>query len=395
MKVQSSKWRVLSALIGIAVVAAIVAGCGGGGSSSSGGSTGGSGSGTTAETSAGEGSEVDLAALEKIVAEHAKPGPIGPTVPIGKPIPKDVYVIFINAGAPANISQEESFDEAAQVLGWKVENLTTEPTPPAIQSTFEEVIRREPDAVATTGLAIEQFPEQAKKLNELEIPIISNTGTDPSTFNPKEGITLQNQEPDEVAEAAALLADKAIVDAGGEGEFGAVNLTGYPSVAINVEGFEHEIESKCPKCTVKHLEVNPSSLGKDAPTIITNFLRANPGITGIYFGYDGIAVGLNSALKGAGVEPPDTYAWAPDEVGVQELQSGEQTAAIPLGYPEGSWQFVDAIARLETGGNVEDSKPVGPYVIWSKELNNVPEETKNPPVNPNYQEEFKKLWGVK
>jgi len=277
-----------------------------------------------------EGITTDMV-LEKIVAEHAKPGPIGPTVPIGKPIPKDVSVIFINAGAPANIAQEESFDEAAQLLGWKVENLTTEPTPPAIQSTFEEVIRREPDAVATTGLAIEQFPQQAKKLNELEIPIISNTGTDPSTFDPKEGITLQNQEPDEVAEAAALLADKALVDAGGEGEFGAVNLTGYPSVAINVEGFEHEIESRCPKCTLKHLEVNPTSLGKDAPTIITNFLRANSGISGIYFGYDGIAVGLNAALKGAGVTPPRTYAWAPDEVGVEELQTGEQTAAIPLG----------------------------------------------------------------
>jgi len=382
MKVQSSKWRALSALVGITVVAALaMVGCGGGGSSSSGTTAGGSG--------------VDIAALEKIVAEHAKPGPIGPTVPIGKPIPKDVYVIFINAGAPANISQEESFDEAAQVLGWKVENLTTEPTPPAIQSTFEEVIRRKPDAVAMTGLAIEQFPKQAKELNELEIPIISNTGTDPSTYNPAEGITLQNQEPDEVAEAAALLADKALVDAGGEGEFGAVNLTGYPSVAINVEGFEHEIESRCPKCTVKHLEVNPTSLGKDAPTIIANFLRANSGITGIYFGYDGIAVGLNAALKGAGVTPPRTYAWAPDEVGVQELQTGEQTAAIPLGYPEGSWQFVDAIARLETGGNVKDSKPVGPYVIWSKELDNVPQDPKNPPVNPDYQAEFKKLWGIK
>jgi hypothetical protein len=82
-------------------------------------------------------------------------------------------------------------------------------------------------------------------------------------------------------------------------------------------------------------------------------------------------------------------------LGAQELQTGEQTAAIPLGYPEGSWQFVDAIARLETGGNVKDSKPVGPYVIWSKELDNVPEDPKNPPVNPNYQAEFKKLWGIK
>jgi len=391
MGTHSFRWRPLAGLALIALLALFVAACGGSSSSSSSET----GSTESSESSGGEESSgVDIAALEKVVEEHAKWGPIGPTVPIGKPIPKDVNVTFINCGAPACVSFEEAFNEAAGLLGWKVENIAAEPTPESIQSAFGEAVRRKSDAVVTSGFAIEQYPKQAKELNELEIPIISNTGTDPSTFDPAEGVTLQLQETSEVSEAARLMADKALVDAGGEGEFGAVNLTGYPSVAIQVKAFEEEIEEKCPECTVKRLEVQPTALGKDAPTIVSNFVRANSGITGLYFGYDGIALGLGAAFKGAGITPPKTYAWAPDEPGVQELQTGELTAAVPLGYPETGWQFADAIARLQTGGSVEDSKPVGPYVLWSKELNNVPTSPKTLNPNPNYQEEFKKLWGL-
>lgn len=383
------RWRLIASLALAATLAVLVAACGGGGSSSSSGSTEENGSGPS-ESSSG----VDIAALEKIVQEHAKPGKIGPTVPIGKPIPKNVTAAFINCGAPACVSFEEAFNEAADLLGWKVENIQAEPTPASIQAAFGEAVRRKPAAVLTSGFAIEQYPRQAKELNELEIPIISNTGTDPSTYDPKKGVTLQLQEPSEVSEAAELMADKALVDAGGEGEFGAVNLSGYPSVAIQVKAFEEEIEEKCPECTVKHLDVQPTSLGKDAPTIVSNFVRANSGIEGLYFGYDGIALGLASAFKSAGVEAPKTYAWAPDEPGVQELQNEELTGAVPLGYPETGWQYADAVARVVTDENIKDSKPVGPYVLWSKELNNVPTNPNDLFANPNYQEEFKKLWGV-
>jgi ribose transport system substrate-binding protein len=399
MGIRSFGWRALASIALASVLAVVIAACGGGSSSSSSSTTEASNTeASSKEGGTGESSQsstsVNLEELEKVVQEHVKYGPIGPTVPIGKPIPKNVTTVFINCGAPACVSFEEAYNEAAGVLGWKVENITAEPTPASIQAAFGEAVRRKPAAVLTSGFAIEQYPKQAKELNELEIPIISNTGTDPSTYNPAEGVTLQLQETSEVSEAARLMADKALVDSGGEGEFGAVNLTGYPSVAIQVKAFEEEIEEKCPECTVQHLDVQPTSLGKDAPAIVANFVRANAGIKGLYFGYDGIALGLASAFKADGITPPSTYAWAPDEPGVQELQTGELTAAVPLGYPETGWQFADAVARVVTGGNIKDSKPVGPYVLWSKEYENVPSNAKDLFANPNYKEEFEKLWGV-
>lgn len=401
MGTKKARWRYLVGLMLVAVLAVLATGCGSSSSSSTSTETTAE-SGETSEAKSEEGgseaessSGANLAALEKIVHEHIKPQGIGPTVPIGKPIPENQYAVFINCGAPACVVFEESFNEAAALFHWKVDNITVEPTPASIQAGFAEAVRRKPNAVVTSGFAIEQYPKQAKELNELEIPILSNTGTDPATFNPAEGVTLQTQEPQVVAEAAALMADQAIVNAGGEGEFIATNLTGYPSVEIQVKGFEKEIETKCPKCTVQRLEIQPTQLGKEAPTIVANKLRANPGVVGIYFGYDAIATGLTSALKSAGITPPDIYSWAPDEVGVEELRNNEKTGAVPLGQPENGWQMVDAMARLATGGNVEDSEKWGPYVLWAPEFENIPASPSNPPPNPNFKAEFKKLWGIK
>jgi hypothetical protein len=182
MALPSARWRPFAVLVLVASLALLISACGGSDDTTS--SSGGGGS-TESETTGGEpsggesSSGVDLAALEKTVQEHVKYGPIGPTVPIGKPIPKDVKAVFINCGAPACVSFEEAFNEAAGVLGWKVENITAEPTPESIQEAFGEAVRRKPAAVLTSGFAIEQYPKQAKELNELGIPIISNTGTDP------------------------------------------------------------------------------------------------------------------------------------------------------------------------------------------------------------------------
>jgi ABC-type sugar transport system substrate-binding protein len=403
MSTKTTRWRWVFVVMLIAALALLVSACGGGSSSSSSETTTEaesepSGGEETAEETESEGESaggVDMAALEKNVQEHIKPQGIGPTVAIGKPIPEDQYAVFINCGAPACVVFEESFNEAAALFNWKVDNITVEPTPEGIQKGFGEAARRKPDAVVTSGFAIEQYPQQAKELNELEIPILSNTGTDPSTFNPAEGVTLQTQEPKLVATAAALMADQAIINAGGEGEFIATNLSGYPSVAIQVKGFEEEIEAKCPKCSVQRLEIQPTQLGKEAPTIVANTLRANPGVVGIYFGYDAIATGLNSALKTSGITAPDTYSWAPDEVGVEELRNDEKTGAVPLGQPENGWQMVDAMARLATGGNIKDDAEWGPYVLWAPEFENIPASPANPPPNPDFKAEFEKLWGLK
>jgi ribose transport system substrate-binding protein len=364
-----------------------LAACGSDSADTSNQAAGGSGSGSA--------DAPDLAAVKQNVEDHSRPPTtIGPSKPIGKPVPKGKTIVFVNCGAPACSLMGSSLKAAGSVLGWNVEEIQSKPTPQAIQAAFAEALRRDPDGVVSTGFAKELYARQLAEFNQRKIPVFSGTGTDESSFDPSKGITLEPEPPTEVAEATKLIADKAIIDAGGKGEIGSVLLTGYPIVKLYTEAFEDEIKAKCPDCSVKRLTVEPTSIGKDAAQKIANFLRANPKMEHMFLSYDALGLGLPAAVRGVGREMPKNYSWAPDQPGITALQNGERSGSVPLGYNEIAWQWADGFARIFTGGDVRDSQKWPGYVLWSKDFDNVPGEANNPPYIPDYQEQFKTLWGV-
>jgi ABC-type sugar transport system substrate-binding protein len=385
MSSRASKRRpALAALVAVAL-ALFVAACGGDDDESAG----------SAGNSAAASTDSGLAAAKRNVEAHTQPpAKIGPSEPIGKPIPKGKKLVFINCGAPACALMGQSFKEAGTVLGWEVQEIQSAPTPQAVQAAFSEALRQNPDGVVSTGFGKELYQRQLAELNRKKIPVFSGTGTDESSFDPSRGITLEPEPPAEVAKATTLLADKTIVDAGGKGEVGSVLLTGYPIVKLYTEAYEAEIKRNCADCTVKRLTVDPTSIGKDAGQKIADFLRANPKIEHLFLSYDALGVGLKTAVRNVGGELPKTYSWAPDEPGVKALQSGERTGSVPLGYNETAWQWADGFARIFTGRDVRESQKWAGFVLWSKDFGNVPEDAKNPPYIPDYQEQFKALWGV-
>ena len=395
----SPRPKAIFALLTTLAVAVALAACGGGGSSSSGTTaeapaeeTEAPAGGAKEEGSGGGGSAEEVAAKALAVAEeHKEVTQIGPTEPIKKPIPEGKYVIYVNCGQPACVSQGEAFEEAAKVLGWKSETINVKlPTPEEIQAAFEEVIRKAPDGVASAGFGPALYSKQLKKLNEMGVFVAEQTG---EVESGEDGVDYDPLGPEKAAEAMGVLANKSVADAGGEGEFGAILLTGFPIVEAYTAGWSEEIEAICPECSVKTLEVTPESIGKSAPEEITNFLRANPGIHSVFLSYGALSSGLAAALKNAGVEIPEMYAWGIDPPGIEELQKGELSAAAPDPYQEVSWQSIDGMAR-SFAGEKSFEQPFQEPVIWAESFGNVPTTTEpRPEVIPDYQEQFKKLWG--
>jgi ribose transport system substrate-binding protein len=376
--------RTLVAVVAAATLATTVSACGSGSESDGGGAA--------AETSAGGGGEVVAAAKAKVDA-HITADRIGPSTPIDEQIPSGKRIAYVNCGAPACANFEKSFKAGAAVLGWKVDTIAAQPTPPSVQAAFDEAIRRKPDAVVSMGLGRSLYAKQLDELAELKIPVMSNTGSEESGEG---GITFEPLGPKASAAAAGVLADKTVVDLGGKGEVGIVLLGGYPVVKTYTEGYENELKAACPDCTVKRIEIQPTSLGKDAPQKIANFLRANPNVEALYISYDLLASGLPAAAKAAGVSVPKTYSFGPDQPGIQALQNGERTAALIEPYNELSWQIVDALARTFTGRDVQESQPSQNLTVLSNDFDNVPKTADPfPAVVQGYQEQYKKLWGVK
>jgi ribose transport system substrate-binding protein len=390
--------KLFLALAMVAVLAVALTACGGGGSSSS--SSESTGAETSEESSGGGGGEEaggsasEVAEKAMTVAEeHKEVTNIGPTKPITKPIPKDKYVIYVNCGQPACVSQGEAFEEAANLLGWKSETINVKlPTPEEIQAAFEEVIRKAPDGVVSAGFGPALYSKQIKKLKEMGVFVAEQTG---EVESGEEGVDYDPLGPEKAAEALGVLGNLSVAEAGGEGEFGAILLTGFPIVSAYTAGWTDEIEAICPECSVKTLEVTPESIGKSAPEEITNFLRANPGIHSILLSYGALSSGLSAALKNAGVEIPKAYAWGIDPPGIEELQNEELQGAAPDPYQEVSWQSVDGMARFFAGEKTFE-EPFQEPVIWANALGNVPTETEpRPEANPDYKEQFEKLWGLK
>jgi ribose transport system substrate-binding protein len=377
--------RRLLGLIAAGLAALGVAACGSSSSSSSGGNSAAVGSTTSSPA---------LAGLKTSVASHVSAASIGPTAAIGKPIPKGKHLIYVNCGQPACTFQGDAFQAAAQVLGWTVTTINTQPTPQAVQQAFDQVIRDHPDGVTSAGLGQSLYPRQLAQLNTMHIPVLSGEGEQETG---QSGIKYDPIGPSESATYMATLADKAIIDMNGSGLAGSVLLGGFPIVKVYTAGWTNEIKAKCPKCTQAQLTIQPTDLGKDTATLIVNFLRANPGMKSLYLSYGLESAGLTAAAKGAGITLPNIYAWAPDNTQIPLLQSGEWKAAAVDPFMEIGWQWADAFARIFTGGSIsaDQAFPEG-GIIWSKDYSNVPAPTSPfPGVTPSYQTQYKKLWGVK
>jgi ABC-type sugar transport system substrate-binding protein len=345
---------------------------------------------TSAGSANGATSDPGLQAAQNNVEDHIEaPTTIGPTEPIGKDIPTGKKIVYTNCGVEGCVLTGKALTDAANVLGWSVQTLDVQPTPQSIQAAFETAVRAKPDAVVSVGFPKAAFQRQLAQLKSMDIPVISATGTDKAG----DGIVAQLLPPEEICKGTKLVADKMIVDADGSGEMGFALLTGYPIVELYTKCATDQIAANCPKCTTKTLELDPTSIGKDAPEKIANFLRTNPDIEHLFLSYDDVANGLSTAARNAGVDMPMVYTWSFPSQGLEALRAGERTAGVPQDYAVEGWQIADALARLFTGG--DPLQPWGGFVLWSNEYDNIPESGKYavPGTIEGFEDQYKKLWG--
>ena len=296
----------------------------------------------------------------------------------------------MNCGAEACTNTGKGIQSALTAIGWKFQEIIAQPTPESVQASMAEALRRKPDFIASSGISASQFPEQLKAINAAHIPYIAkfaneNTGQDGTTFN--------GLEVSRINQGTALLADRTVVDMGGKGAIGVFYLTGFPLPKVYTDAYVAEVKKVCPGCTIKTMDIQPTSIGKDSGQLICNFVRANPGITHIMVGYDALLVGMPAACKGAGVPLPKAYSFSPDAPGIQAINQGQTVAALPQYHNEDGWEMVDAMIRLTTGHPVSQSQPAPAWYLWDK--TNVPKSgTPYPVIVPDYQAQYKKLWGI-
>jgi ribose transport system substrate-binding protein len=358
--------------------ALLVAGCGG--SEDSGGGT--------SEAKTGK-----FPAAEKKTAEYEKrPTSIGIEKPVGKPIPKGKVIDFVQCGVPACETEREILKRATDLLGWTLKPIDAGVTPEEIKAAYEQAIKDEPDAVLSSGNPRALFEPELHTLEQMGIPVVQAFVGD----KPGDGITGVVGGPEASEIEGAAEADYILSHAESEDtKVGLVYVNGFETTVVVANALKKELEAQCKGCSTAQVVVPVSSIGADLPQRVASFLTSNPDVEWSSIAYSDLVVGLPTALKGAGVEDAKlvtlnlSTAIAPYMAKGEYLQMG-----FDVSFPEAYWREIDLLARYFTGQPYDEDLDDSTLPYWAVTADSLPSSTEEFPAVVDYEDQYKKLWGL-
>jgi ribose transport system substrate-binding protein len=402
MKLHFARRRAL-AVAGVCASALAIAACGSSSSSSSSASSGSGAtasasttsgaSGTTSSSSSSSSASAFAAAQQANAHYEQRPTSIGITTPVGAPIPKGKTIDFIQCGVPACAVEGSILRSATNLLGWKLVSVNAGSTPQTITAAYQQAITNKPDAVIGSGYPRALFAPEVKTLASMHIPVLEAFVAD-STGNGMYvvgGPKLNAIQGKEVADY--LLANSTNT----KETFGSVVPSGFPNMVQENTAFQAEIKSQCSGCSVKPLIVPVTSIGSDLPTRVSTFLTANPSIAATWLGYDDMVSGIPVALKGAGIMSAKLATISMNSTVASSIKSGDYVqTGIGVSFPETYWREIDLLARMFAGKSFKVDLNDATLPVWTITKSNLPSNAGATLFANvvNYQQQFKKLWGL-
>jgi ribose transport system substrate-binding protein len=376
-------------VIGACVAALAVAGCGGSDDSSTGSDSSG---GSTASSTEAEGGGA-FPAAEKANAENEKrPTSIGITKPVGKPIPKGKVIDFIQCGVPACETERKILKEATDLLGWTLKSIDAGVTPEEIKAAYQQAINDKPDAVLSSGNPRSLYEPELQQLAKMNIPVVQAFVGD----EPGNGLTAVVGGPKASEHEGKGMADFILSHADSEDvTVGQVYVNGFETTVLVAESLKKELEAQCPSCSTEDLEVPVSSNGSDLPQRVASFFTSNPDVEWASIAYSDLVVGLPTALKGAGVEDAKLVTLNLNTAIAPYMEKGEYLElGFDVSFPEAYWREIDLLARLFTGQPYEEDMDDATLPYWAVTAETLPSTTEEFPAVVDYEEQYKKLWGL-
>jgi ribose transport system substrate-binding protein len=387
--------RVLfGALLSLAVVSVIVAGCGGGGSSSSSSSSTSEAS-TTASSTETEGSSggssVDCSSVEKPTKLKWE----GPTEPVKPPAGDNLVVLIPTAlELEAAVRPVEGMEEALQALGWKTQVLDGEGTPSVYNKNIQQAINLHAAAIITDGLDPALIKNSLEDARSHGIVVISDAETGNPEVSPTPPSTgyYADVSPDETA-MGELIGTEISCAGNQEAHLLAFNDAEYASVGLFIEAAVKKVE-ECSGCSVEEtVETQATEVQSQIPSETVNDMRTNSSIDSVLSGYDPVAVFQIPALKAAGLlENVKLYSEYGDSQNLEFIREGTQQATVAVPYEWSGWAAVDEMLRAMAEQPLVNENI--PFALITKEVNLPAAGQPFTGKEVDFAAEYKKLWGL-
>ncbi len=360
--------------------------------------------GATATTEAGGDGEMaaDGVAAERVAFFRQPVAELPLSSPVAVESGKKLF--YVQCSVPVCAEIAVGIEAAATAAGWEYETSSHQDTPDTVASAFDTAIAAQPDVVLTSGNPREWFASQLATLADQGVPVVA--WSMPEAYEPGDGISVNLLTDDDYYFYGVLMADYA-AETSVTKNVQFIGLPTFPVLSTVQQGFEDEIATVCPDCSVDVVEVAVTDLGTNLPGSVVSQLQANPDLDMIVYAFGGMLFGVPEAIDAAGLgDQAQAISQAGGPLNFGYITSGQhQVAEVALASELMGWRAVDAAARILAGEGpgradppelaVIDGRPdilAGGLPLQILEADSIDDPTALWPGVAGFQDQFTALW---
>ena len=322
------------------------------------------------------------------------PTTINQKIPLKTKPPRGKKVIFMQSGLPQQKVLAQYMGEALTLAGWTWSEIAwTSSTAASVTQNLANALLQDPDYVIAPAADPRIIPDSLKQQYlAAGVPIISGQFCSPgykwappvySGFDMCEG---------KVPEALAL-ANWIAADSKGAGKVLIANVQPFEVLQFWADQLATQLKKACSACESKIVPVTYAQfLSGQAPSVVVNALRANPGYRYVMFDYGTFSRGILPALDAAGLLGKVSIGGRVMDPGnYQALKDQQQDVwtATPIGTQ--GYAIADIVFRMATkspGAILDAADRI--QLVTNVNVNTIPNPYNVVPANSLAQ--FKKLW---
>jgi ribose transport system substrate-binding protein len=329
-----------------------------------------------------------------IVAKYSKnPTSIGNIPPIGKPIPKNKYVITMTNSTPLAVELNKQTVAAGKLLGWKMESVQAESTVEGQRKALQQIIAKNPDGIAVSGLdPASAYGDLFKQADKKGIVIIC------TACMSKPYAALKDTHiagPKMLDLWGQMIAAFAVANTNGKANVQMFGYSVYPILRRYDVSFQKNMARLCPTCKTKYNEVD---LANGVAAQVANTQKANPATNFVSFDLGDWAIGVPQALFTAGFTPgqkPLIGGLTAGQTNVQGLKDKTQNAWTGYSLAVVGYSAIDSFARYWTDTPFATAD-LPTQILTQKNIGGAALSSNGFYVGvKDYQAQFKKVWGIK
>ena len=373
-----TKRRLTIAAGGVFAIALALAGCSGTGSTPSGATTGHS---------------TISPKIQSELAQYLKPTTsLTVNTPLSKTPPKGKSVVMLSNGIEITQLTAAGIKAASEALGWSFSTISVDASnPTTTNSAMLAAVAKGADVVILTATDLSIYSQALAVARQHGTAVIDMA----SGNKPTPGITALVNNASHTPVWGKIAALGILADAQKANKDAHVAIVTAPVfdtiLAPGNTAVESTVKANCTGCSVGTIPISATDLfaGKTPPDVVS-YLQSHPDVNYLMLAFGGFDDGLRPALQAAGFGKVKIFGIAPVETQLQSVVAGQEQGWVADPLAISGWMAVDAAARSFTGDDPSVYDKVGiPTFLFTKKTAGLGTEV---PVD--YQDQFKKMWGV-